>query len=93
MQMNTFAISVMAPTLALPTLAESQQNQNQNQNQGRQAQNQQSGQESVLESAPTVGENEMNQVASTDWGQQVDQFWNQHISSGGQQSGGAKSSQ
>jgi type II secretory pathway pseudopilin PulG len=49
--------------------------------------------ESVLESAPTVGENEMNQVASTDWGQQVDQFWNQHISSGGQQSGGAKSSQ
>ena len=52
MQMKSFAISVMALTLALPTLAEAQQNQNQsnqNQNQGKQAQNQQSGQNQVAQ--------------------------------------------
>jgi hypothetical protein len=49
--------------------------------------------ENALSNAPTVSEDEMNQVGSADWSQEVDQFWKQHVSTGGQQSGGAKSSQ
>jgi hypothetical protein len=40
--------------------------------------------ESAFNNAPTVGEDEMNQLASADWGRKVDQFWNQHISDSGQ---------
>jgi PRC-barrel domain len=49
--------------------------------------------ENAFSNAPTVSEFEMNQVGSAEWSQEVDQFWKQHVSTGGQQAGGAKSSQ